>query len=80
MDAKPSAFSALVERVAEELHSACISDLRLFAIDLQVKFLLDESGQSFAHSLRSSFAEAVSLRESDGTLRLSSPLRRDTCG
>lgn len=58
MDAEPSAFATLIERVAEELHSACTSDLRLFAVDLQVKFLLDEAGQSCAHSFRASLALA----------------------
>ena len=55
---QPSSFTCLVERVAEELHSACAAHLRLLAIHLQVKFLLDELCDTFAHSLRSALALA----------------------
>lgn len=60
VDAEPShpIKWAFVERVAEELHFACVADFRFLAIDLQVKFLLDESGQSFAYSFRSTSAFA----------------------
>ena len=55
---KPSSLACLVERVAEELHSACIAHFRLLAIHLQVKLLLDELRDAITHSLRSPLAPA----------------------
>ena len=55
---QPSSFTCLVERVAEELHPACVAHLRLLAIHLQVKLLLDELCDTLAHSFRSALALA----------------------
>ncbi len=55
---QPSSLACLVERVAEELHSACIAHFRLLAIHLQVKLLLDELRDAFTYSFRSPLALA----------------------
>ena len=55
---KPSPFSCLVERVAEELPPAYVAHFRLLAIYLQVKFLLDELRDAFAYAFRSPLALA----------------------
>ena len=58
MDTQPSPLSSLVEGVTEILHPTDIADFRLGEIYFQMKFLLDELGQAFAHALRTPLAFA----------------------
>ncbi len=55
---KPSACPRPVERVAEELHSTYVAHFSLLSVHLQMKFLLDELRDAFAHSFRASLAPA----------------------
>ncbi len=55
---KPSPFSRLVERVAEELHLVCLAHFCFLSVYFQMKFLRDELRDAFAYALRPSSALA----------------------
>ena len=55
---KPSPFSRLVERVAEELHLVCLAHFCFLSVYFQMKFLLDELRDAFAYAFRPSSALA----------------------
>ena len=55
---KPSPFSCLIERVAEELHLVRLAHFCFLSVYFQMKFLLDELHDAFAYAFRPSSALA----------------------